>query len=136
MSNVSTEIRKKQELNNVQRIERTRSGRVYLPLTDIVENKNEIWIYADMPGVDNRSLDIELENNVLTIQGLVNAEIPEKAEPVLGEYGIGDFLRTFTLSDAIDKSKIEASIKNGVLKLRLPKAEPAKARKIEVKAGS
>lgn len=135
MSNTGTEIRKKQEVRDVKSVERTRSGRVYLPLTDIVETRDDIWMYADMPGVDGGSLDVEIENNVLTLQGLVNAALPEKAEPFRMEYGIGDFWRSFTLSDSIDQSKIEASIKDGVLKLRLPKAEPAKARKIEIKAG-
>jgi len=136
MSKETAEIRKKQELENVHKVERTRSGRVYLPWTDIVEDKSDIWMYVDMPGVNERSLDIELEDNVLTIQGFVNADIPEKLDPVREEYGIGDFLRTFTLSDTVDKNKIEASIRNGVLKLRLPKAEAVKPRKIEVKSVS
>jgi len=135
MSNMGAEIAKKQEVRDVKSVERTRSGRVYLPLTDIVETRDDIWIYADMPGVNNRSLDVEIENNVLTLQGLVDTEAPADTEPVRGEYGIGDFWRSFTLSDSIDKSKIEAAIKDGVLKLRLPKAEPAKARRIEIKAG-
>jgi HSP20 family protein len=135
MSTTGTEIRKKQEVRDVQGAERTRSGRVYLPLTDIVETRDDIWIYADMPGVDGRALEVEIENNVLTLQGFVDADGAAALEPVHREYGIGDYWRSFTLGDSIDRSRIEASIRDGVLKLRLPKAEPAKARKIEIQAG-
>jgi len=124
----------KQELERIEKVERTRSGRVYMPLTDIVETRDDIWVYADMPGADQGSVDVTLENNILTIEGFVDSGPRENLRLVRGEYGIGDFHRTFTLSDVVDRGQIEASIQNGVLKLRLPKAEPAKARKIEVRA--
>jgi len=140
-TNPNTELKKsetpkKQELDKVDRVERTRSGAVYMPLTDIVETRDDIWVYADMPGVDEKNLGVTVENDLLTIEACVRSEVPSEFELVYGEYGVGDYLRTFTLSDSIDRSKIEASIRNGVLKLRLPKAEPAKAKKIEVKSGS
>jgi HSP20 family molecular chaperone IbpA len=120
----------------VDRIERTRSGEVYVPLTDIVETRDDIWVYADMPGADDQSVDVTLENDLLTIEGFVRADVPGDFQLVRGEYGLGDYLRTFTLNDRIDRSKIEASVKNGVLKLRLPKAEPVKPKKIVVTSDS
>jgi HSP20 family protein len=124
----------KQEVERIEKVERTRSGRVYMPLTDIVETRDDIRVYCDMPGVDPRSVDITLENNVLTIEGFVEPEARGDRRLVRGEYEVGDFHRTFSLSDIVDRGRIEASIRNGVLTLRLPKAEPAKAKKIEVRA--
>jgi HSP20 family molecular chaperone IbpA len=87
-----------------------------------------------MPGVDEKSIDITLEKNVLTIYGTVEADIPENHNLFLSEYGIGDYQRVFTLSDEVDREKIQAIVNNGVLKLILPKAEAAKTKKIQVKA--
>jgi HSP20 family molecular chaperone IbpA len=114
--------------------EHTRAVKVYTPAVDIVEKTNEILVTADMPGVDEKSVDITLEKNVLTIYGRVDAEIPEKHRASYIEYGIGDYRRSFTLSEEVDRQRIEASVKNGVLKLVLPKAEAARTKKIEVKA--
>ncbi len=130
--NVNTKTAK-QDVERIEKAERTRSGRVYMPLTDIVETEEDIWVYADMPGVDPKSAEVTLENSVLTIEGFVDAESRGNMRLVRGEYGIGDFHRTFALSDVIDRDKIEASIQDGVLKLRLPKAEPAKVKKIDVR---
>lgn len=74
------------------------------------------------------------KKNVLTIYGKVEAEIPEKHRLNISEYGIGDYQRAFTLTDEVDRDKIRASLKNGVLRLILPKAAALKTRKIEVKA--
>ena len=124
------------ETQDVERVERTRSGRTFLPATDIVETENEIILYTDMPGVDEKSVDITLENGLLTIQGNVAvSEDNEDLESVYTEFQVGDYYRSFTLSDEIDREKIQAKLKDGVLKLVLPKAETVKARKITVEAG-
>jgi HSP20 family protein len=115
--------------------EHTRERRIYTPSVDIIERKNDILLIADMPGVDETGLDITLEKRDLTIYGKVDAEIPEKHMLVSSEYGIGDYQRSFTLSDEVDTEKIQATIKNGVLRLVLPKADSAKTRKIPVTAG-
>ncbi len=115
---------------------RARAGRIYTPYVDIVERKDEIIIIADMPGVDENSVDITLEKNVLTIYGRASFEFPEDGRPLLHEYGTGDYRRAFTLSDEVDREKIQASVRNGVLKLIMPKAESAKMRKIPVKNGA
>jgi HSP20 family molecular chaperone IbpA len=87
-----------------------------------------------MPGVDESSVDITLEKNVLTIEGRVEWERPEGYELAYAEYGVGDYHRTFALSNEVDQSRIEATVRNGVLRLVLPKSEVAKTRKIAVRA--
>lgn len=125
----------KQELTTADDTERTRECACYVPRADIYELDDDIILLAEMPGVGSKSFDITLEKNVLTINGYGNIETPEGYSLVLQEYEQGDFQRSFTLSDEIDRDKIEASVKNGVLRLRLPKAGPAKTKKITVKAG-
>lgn len=115
-----------------EQVERTRSERVFTPAVDIYETDNDISLIADMPGVDKKSVDITLENNILTLEGHVTQEKPEGYELSYNEYQIGDYQRSFKVSDAIDRDKISASVKEGVLYVTLPKAEPAKARKIKV----
>jgi HSP20 family molecular chaperone IbpA len=88
-----------------------------------------------MPGVDESSLDITLENNELTINGYVEPMQPEDYSLTYAEYREGDYVRSFRLSDEIDREGIEATLKNGVLCLNLPKVKEARTRKIEVKTG-
>jgi HSP20 family protein len=114
--------------------ELTRDVTTYVPRVDILENDDEIVLFADMPGVETDNLDIQFEDRQLTIHGKVEWRQAEM-NFVGGEYGVGDFYRTFAIGEAIDVEKISAEIKNGVLTLRLPKSEAAKPRKIVVKAG-
>jgi HSP20 family molecular chaperone IbpA len=125
----------KQEVVAEDGVERTRSQRVYIPRTGIYEVDDAILVVANMPGVDESSVDITLEKNLLTIKGYVDAVVPEGYTLAYAEYEVGDYERSFTLSDEIDREHIEAEVKAGVLHLRLPKAEPVMARKIAVKAG-
>ena len=114
--------------------ERTRARAAFVPRLDIYETNDNIVLLADMPGVDETSVDITLEQNVLTINGYVEPVEPEGYRLAYAEYRVGDYQRSFTLSDQIDQDKIEATVKNGVLGLHLPKAEPT-TKKIIVKAG-
>ena len=132
MQEAAKEIQKK-EAENQKGIERTRSTKIFTPAVDIIEKKDDIVVVADMPGVDETSVDITLEKNILTINGRVGPEIPEKHRLVMSEYGVGDFHRVFTISNEIDRDRIQAKVKNGVLRLILPKAEDIKTRKISVK---
>lgn len=125
----------KQEVQSAEGVERTRASRVYVPRVDIYSDEQGIVILADMPGVDENNVDILLEKDVLTISGFVTVDEPEDFELSYGEYGVGDFRRSFTLMEEIDRDKIEASISNGVLRVFLPKAPEAQARKISVQAG-
>ncbi|MBD3226286.1 MAG: Hsp20 family protein [Caldithrix sp.] len=123
----------KREADTREVAERTRSGKVFIPAVDIFETNEAIFLIADMPGVDEKSININLEKNVLTIEGKVQHYEPEKMELAYAEYNVGDYQRSFNLSDSIDQDKIDATIKDGVLSVKLPKAEPAKPKTISVK---
>jgi HSP20 family molecular chaperone IbpA len=125
----------KQELSTTEDAERTRECQCFIPRADIYETDDAIMVLVELPGVDENSLDITLEKNVLTINGYTEIPQMEGYQLAYREYEIGDYTRSFRLSDEIDREGIEASMKNGELHLRLPKAGPAKARKISVKAG-
>jgi len=107
---------------------------VFLPPADIYETKDSIVLLAEMPGVSTEGVDISLERRVLTIRGHSAANEHAGYQRVYNEYAGGDYERVFTLSENINRDRIEATLKDGVLQLVLPKAEAAKARKIELKA--
>ncbi len=125
----------KKEAQSPNGSERTRNHKVYTPSVDIIERKEELVLVADMPGVDENSVDVTLEKNMLNIYGKVDFDIPEHNKVVLAEYGVGDYSRSFTLSNEIDRDRIQATVKNGVLSLVLPKAETAKTKRIAIAAG-
>jgi HSP20 family protein len=135
MADTEKEMQKK-EAAAPEKGEHTRARRVFIPAVDIIEKKDDIVVIADMPGVDEKSVDIMIEKNVLTLYGRVEADIPEKHTLTLSEYGIGDYQRAFTLSEEVDKDKIQAIVKNGVLRIVLPKTEALKTRKITVTAAA
>lgn len=124
----------KQEAMPAEGTERTRECPCFVPRADIYEKDEAIAVVVDMPGVTGESIDITLEKNILTITGTVTPYGPEGYTPVWAEYEDGDYQRRFTLSDEIDRDGIEATVKDGVLRLHLPKADTAKTRKIAVKA--
>jgi HSP20 family molecular chaperone IbpA len=107
---------------------------VFMPSTDIYETKDSIVVLAEMPGVSPEGVDISLERRVLTIRGRSTANEHAGYQRVYNEYSDGHYERVFTLSENIDRDRIEATLKDGVLQLALPKAEAAKARKIELKS--
>ncbi len=113
--------------------ERTRDRLAFVPRVDIYETDESIVVVADMPGVDESSVDITLEKNVLTINGYVELVQPENYSLAYAEYRVGDYERSFTLSNEIDQDNIEATLKDGVLTLTMPKAGPT-TKKIAVKA--
>lgn len=115
--------------------ERTRDTRCFVPKSDIYETEEQIFVVMDMPGVQKDNLEISLEKNLLTVSGFVSYEPPEGYSLAIAEYNVGDYERSFRISNQIDQDKIEAQYHNGVLRLTLPKAEEAKKRKIEVKVG-
>lgn len=115
--------------------ERTRDWPCFIPRADIFETEDAYLIKLDMPGVDENKIDITLEKNTLTINGYSNVERPQGYSLAAAEYRIGDYERSFRLTDKINQEDIEAVYEDGVLKLNLPKAEEAKARKIQVKVG-
>ncbi len=114
--------------------EQTRSGHWYRPNVDIIEKQEELLLLADMPGLGADLIDIRFEDGMLTIHGRVPPRQAEGVHYVIREYGIGDFYRTFRVSEEIDASRIAAEYRHGVLTLHMPKAEAVKPRTIAVKA--
>lgn len=114
--------------------EQTRPGLVFTPAVDIFETEKEITLLADMPGVKAGDLNIDLNENVLTLDGEVESPEGSDEADVIREYQTGKYYRQFTLSQVIDQSKIDAEMKDGVLRLKLPKVEAVTPRKITVKS--
>jgi len=115
--------------------ERVRPGRVFLPAVDIFETPEALTLIADMPGVPSDKITLDLRENHLIIHGEIVPPMGPNETLAVQEYYTGDFQREFHLGAIIDQSRIEATMKDGVLKLLLPKSEKAKPRKIEVKTG-
>ena len=115
--------------------ERTRERLAFVPRADIYETAEAITVVADMPGVDESSVEITLENKVLTINGEVEMEPPEGHTLSYAEYQVGDYQRAFSLSDQIDREGIEATVKDGVLRLHLPKTTETRVKRIAIRAG-
>ena len=105
----------------------------HTPPIDIHEGPEGLVLEADLPGVSEGQLSIQLEDNVLSLHAKVGPPAPAGARVLHEEYRPGDFYRSFILSDEVERSKIAAELKNGVLKLTLPKAERSKTRRIEIK---
>jgi HSP20 family molecular chaperone IbpA len=126
------EAQKKEQEEMKSNSEQTRSAKIFVPRADIYETQEQLLVLADMPGVNEDGLDITLEQNILTIYGKVEPPQLNGFTLTYSEYGIGDYRRVFTLSNEIDRDGIQATLKNGVLKLVLPKSKRAMPRKISV----
>jgi HSP20 family molecular chaperone IbpA len=105
---------------------------LFSPPIDIFETDEGLVLHADLPGVSIKTLELQVQDNKLTLFGRVRPVVPPEARTVHQEYGIGDFLRSFILSDEVDYERITATMNNGVLKVVLPKAPKPKSRRIEV----
>ena len=105
------------------------------PAVDIVENEAGITLLADMPGVSKDRLIVKVDGDSLTIEGQAEVKVPEKLDLLHGEIRNPYFRRSFTLSRELDPGHIEASLKDGVLRMHIPKAEAARPRRIEVNVG-
>ncbi|PMR69158.1 Hsp20/alpha crystallin family protein [Halomonas heilongjiangensis] len=111
---------------------REQRAEALLPPVDIFEQGNALHVIADMPGVTHESLSIEVDNNVLSLEGEVRIEMPEGLAAIYAEVRAQRFVRRFTLSHEIDTDAIQARIENGVVHLVLPKKETHRTRRIEV----
>ncbi|HEY2388495.1 MAG TPA: Hsp20/alpha crystallin family protein [Candidatus Binatia bacterium] len=129
MTEQELNVREKQEASAQ---EGTRAGRTYVPDVDIYETADSMYLWADMPGVEEKSLNVRLDDGVLTIEGQVVLKEYEHLAPVYTEYKVGNYERRFTVSRDVDADKIAARLTNGVLALELPKAERAKPRQITI----
>jgi HSP20 family molecular chaperone IbpA len=130
----SKALRPKEKREVTTPAEHTKPGLTFTPAVDIFETDSEITLLADMPGVKPKDLTIDLRDDVLSLAGEIDSPEAAKEMEVLREYEMGTYVRQFTLSELIDQAKIEADLKDGVLRLSLPKVEPAQPRKIKVKS--
>jgi HSP20 family molecular chaperone IbpA len=104
-----------------------------LPPVDVVEDPSGITLYADIPGVPRERLSLHVEGDTLTIEGDMQLDTPEGMEASHVEVSLPRYRRVFTLSKELDAAKVGAELAHGVLKLRIPKAEHAQPRRIEVR---
>ncbi len=127
------QVYKPEELSQNGESEQIRSRAVFVPQTDIYETEEDVVLLVDMPGVTEDKINVTLEKNVLTLRGTSAHTAPDGYKLAFSEYRFGDYERSFRLTDEIDRDRIEAVFKNGVLTLTLPKVEEVKPRKISVK---
>ena len=132
----NTQTMEIQHQDNVpaEEMERTRARRCFVPKADIYETDKEIVVLADIPGAEEKRVEITLEKNILTINAVIDPVRTDGYDQTYAEYEEGDFQRSFRLSDEIDREKIEANFHDGVLQLSLPKVQGATTKKITVKS--
>jgi HSP20 family molecular chaperone IbpA len=123
-------LRQKQEVATKE--ERTVPGRYYAPVTDIYETDNGLMIVMEMPCVTKERVTIDLQGDVLRIEGQIDFSQYKGMEPVYTEYNVGHYVRTFSLPSKIDREKIAAQLEDGVLTLTLPKVQEAQPRRISI----
>ena len=122
----------KESVHETDGAENIRAGHYYRPNVDILELEDELLLMADVPGAQSDALDVRFEEGMLSIHAKLSPRQPPETEYLLREYGVGDYYRTFRISEAIDASKISADYTDGVLTLHLPKSEAVRPRKIKV----
>jgi HSP20 family protein len=110
-----------------------RNEAALIPAVDVIEDSTGITLRADLPGVPKDKLSLNVEGDTLTIVGEVSLPIPEGIEATYAEVSVPRFRRVFTLSKELDTGKVSAELKQGVLNLRIPKAEHAQPRRIDIK---
>lgn len=107
---------------------------VYLPATDVYEQNDAIVVIADMPGVPDANVEVELENQTLSIRGRTEDMPQEGFDPLFSEFVPGVYERAFTVSTDIKRDAIKATMKHGVLRVVLPKSEAEVPRKIKIES--
>jgi HSP20 family protein len=130
MSPQELQVQKKRELEGKE--ESTVPTRTFVPTADIYEDRDSLKVTLEMPGVEKGNVEVRVEEGVLFVEGRLDLSKYRGLQPLYTEYNIGNYARSFRLSNAIDQDKIGAELKDGVLSLTLPKAEKAKPRTIQV----
>ena len=125
------QVQKKRELETKE--EKTVPARTFLPNADIYETQDALTVILEMPGVEKSNIEVQVVDDVLNVEGRLDLSKYKGLQPIYTEYNIGNYARSFQLSSKIDRSKIGAELKDGVLSLTLPKVEQAKPRTISVK---
>jgi HSP20 family molecular chaperone IbpA len=124
-----------ENITAAQSAESARNEAALLPPTDVIEDAEGITLYADLPGVPKDKINLHVEADTLTIEGELSLDLPEGMAPNHAEVGLSRYRRVFTLSRELDAGKVSAEFSQGVLKLRIPKAEHAQPRRIEIQVG-
>jgi HSP20 family protein len=130
MSPQELQVQRKRELGDKQ--EQTVPTRTYVPTADIFETEAALTVSLEMPGVDKGAVDVNVEDGVLTVEGRLDFSKYEGMQPLYTEYNVGNYRRSFSLSNKIDQSRISAEMSDGVLTLVLPKSEEAKPRRVAI----
>jgi HSP20 family protein len=129
----SQELSVQQKKEVAEKEEKTVPARYFVPYTDIYETEEALTLVMEMPGVEKKDVDVQLENDVLRIEGRIDSSKYEGLEPLYSEYNVGHYARGFTLSDKIDQEGISAELVDGVLTLTLRKAKSALPRRIALR---
>jgi HSP20 family molecular chaperone IbpA len=129
-SNQALSVQEKKEV--ATKAEKTLPARFYTPLTDIYETDETLTVVMEMPGVEKKSLDVQLENDTLRVEGRIDMSKYDGLGPLYSEYNVGHFARSFSMSSAVDGKRISAALDDGVLTLTLPKVEEARPRRIPI----
>ena len=132
MTTTTQDLQKQQTVEG--KAQRLENRPVYRPATDIYETADAIILKMDMPGANEQSVDIHLENDVLTVTGQTDSVTSDAFDVLYSDYEPGNFRRAFTLSEDINRDAIKAAMKHGVLQVTLPKQEKAKPKKIEIQS--
>ena len=130
MSEQELQAQHKREVEKKQ--ESTMPVRDFVPVTDIFETEQALTVVLEMPGVSKESVEVGVENDVITITGRIDSSKYEGLQPLYTEYNIGNYSRSFQISSKIEQEGIQAELKEGVMTLVLPKAEKAMPRRISV----
>jgi HSP20 family protein len=130
MSPEELQVQKKREQDGKE--EGTIPVRTFLPPADIYEDRDSLKVLLEMPGVEKGNVNVHVEDGVLFVEGRLDLAKYRGLQPLYTEYNIGNYSRSFRLSNAIDQDKIAAELKDGVLSLTLQKAEKAKPRTIQI----
>lgn len=107
------------------------SRRAYVPAVDLIDSDSEVVLIADIPGVPEGAVDLTIEKNILTLTAVPADGVIAGKKLAYSEYGVGEYRRSFALSEEVDKEHITATLKDGVLRVRLPKSAPV-TKKISV----
>ena len=133
-NNATTEAAVTRRAASAPSSSRGRNEAALLPPVDVIEDATGITLYADVPGLSKERLELNVEADTLTIEGELDLSLPEGMQASHVEVGVGRYRRVFTLGKELDTAKVTAELANGVLTLRIPRAEHAQPRRIEVKA--
>ena len=130
MSDQELKVQQKREVEKKQ--ESTFPTRIFQPVTDIFETEDALTVVLELPGVNKDSVEVGVENDVLTIAGRIDLSNYEGMQPLYTEYTIGNYARSFQISSKIEQESIKAQMKDGVMTLILPKGQKAKPRRVRV----